>query len=234
VERVVPRPPRFRSQASRPCGRGTSQRFQHTRALRPCFMPRPSLGFALQSLPLADSRDPSRGPVAPLRSSTDVPASVLPRAPSPPVSPTPTPSPEGARGGLDPRTTISELSAGTVVVSPRFPPARGAHERRQPYRQLHPLRSLDPPASPFASTPTGLPRIRPRVAPKPPRNGPLRDRPIVIAGRCSPGLRPSRDILEPRALTDLPRSSRTDARTLVPCATGPHPHGDPRVSDPIG
>jgi hypothetical protein len=79
VERVVPRPPRFRSQASRPCGRGTSQRFQHTRALRPCFMPRPSLGFALQSLPLADSRDPSRGPVAPLRSSTGVLAGAEPR-----------------------------------------------------------------------------------------------------------------------------------------------------------
>jgi hypothetical protein len=221
VGRAVPSPPRRRPQASRPCGRGASRRFQHTRALRPCFMPRPSLGFSLQSLPLADSRDPSRGPVAPLRSSTGVLAGAEPRDLHRPFHRRPRPPRRERAVAWIPGRLAASFPRGPVVVRPRFPPTRGAHDLRQPYRQLHPLRSLDPPASPFASTTTGLPRSQPRVAPKPPRNDPLRDRPIAAAGRCSPGLRPSRDILEPRALPDLHRPSRADARTLVPCATEP-------------
>lgn len=243
MERVVPDPPRIRSQASQPFGRSASQRFQHTRASRPCFVPRPSLGFALQSLPLAGSRDPSRGPLCSL-------AVIHQRAdqrgtarPSRPVSPTPAPSPEGARGGLDPRTAISELSAGNRRGHSLLPARPWSRDLRQPYRQLHPLRSFDPPASPFAPTATGLPRIRPRVTPEPPRNDPLRSRPIAAAGRCSPELHPSRDVLEARVLRTLTslrpptlasQGPGAGVRTLVRCATQPRPHGDPCERDLIG
>lgn len=195
-------------------------------------MPRPSLGFALQSLPLAGSRDPSRGPVAPLRSSTDVPPAwhrprlhrPFPRRPHPPR--------EERAVAWFPERLWTSFPRGSCGLPPL--PARPWRARpAQAFRQLHPLRSLDPPANPFASAPTGLPRSQPRVAPKPPRNDPLRSRPIVTAGRCSPGLRPTRGALEARALSDPHRPLRAGARTLVPCATRPRPRGDPHERSPV-
>lgn len=69
-------------------------------------MPQPSLGFLLQSLPLAGIARPSRGPHAPSWSVTDVRRRAA-RALSPFVSPTPT----LARSSLDPRTTMGSLSS---------------------------------------------------------------------------------------------------------------------------
>jgi len=68
-------------------------------------MPLPSLGFLLQSLPLAKIARPSRGRSAPSRSSTGA-MRRAPRTLSPPVSPTPT----LARSCLVPPTTMSSLS----------------------------------------------------------------------------------------------------------------------------
>jgi hypothetical protein len=118
-------------------------------------MPQPFLGFSLQSLPLAEIAHPSRGHIAPLWLSTDVP-DVASRVLSPPVSPTPTLS----RSCLVPSDNYGLPFTRTEV---RFPVVLDPSDGTRPFRQLHPLRSLDPPASPYAST---------RVAPNP-RAAPL-------------------------------------------------------------
>jgi hypothetical protein len=142
-----PTPPRFRSQVF-----STSQRLPSSPGLRglvPCR--NRSWDSSLQSLPLAEIAHPSRGHVAPLPLSTDRLGRVT-GVVSPPVSPTPT-----------------LFSA--VAWFPRRLWAPFRHARRHasrspwtpsgetvPFRQLHRLRSLDPPASPFAPAQVSLNR----------------------------------------------------------------------------
>jgi hypothetical protein len=100
--------------------------------------------LSLQSLPLVEVVVPSRGPPAPLRSSTDLP--VRPHASrSPRVSPTPEP--------LDPVAWLpSRPWAPFPRGLPRLPVPLGCARLTVPDGRLHPLRSVPPPANPFAST----------------------------------------------------------------------------------
>jgi hypothetical protein len=128
---------RFRSQAFT-----TSQRFPSKSKFCDLVSCRSRLGFSLQSVPLTGIARPFQGRFASLRFSTDVP--------------------NGRHLGLitagfidaravrrscqSPPTTMGSLSTHPRA---RFPvsldPSHGTHL----FRQLHPLRSLDPPASPF-------------------------------------------------------------------------------------
>jgi hypothetical protein len=120
-----------------------SQRFAQARVPRPCFVPRPFLGFPLQSLPLTGIVSPSRGHLLPCghppaRGAThgrrlvasgfpDARARAqLPGSPGDYELPFPGPRP----GSRLPWTTVED----------------------RPSRQLHPLRSLAPPASPSPPT----------------------------------------------------------------------------------
>jgi hypothetical protein len=128
-------------------------------------------------------------------------ASVRHPRPSPPVSPTPTPF--GAVARLPRR-----LWAPFPRAEARFPVTLGSGGSRPPCRQLHPLRSLAPLASPFAST-----RAEARAS-----------------GRCSPGLpappetcsRASDPPTHPSARPEhAPRPVDLDARTGGPWPSDP-------------
>jgi len=110
-------------------------------------VPQPFVGFLLQSLPLTGIAKPLSRPacspgVIHQRSRRTH------RALSPTVSPTPTPK----RSCLVPPRTMGSLSSNAEASASRSPwaPASGIVDSRQ----LHPLRSLDPPASPFAIDPS--------------------------------------------------------------------------------
>lgn len=165
----------------------------HVRALRPCFMPLPPVGFSLQSIAPRKDRVRLSASLAPLQFSTTVPE-VRCASPRPPGF---TRRPRSWRGGLTPpeaRTSFPSLSSTRL----------GARSAR--------LRTLSR---------TGLRRLprRPGThAPGPPRSGGFRCfeaflPPRVRAhgaplsrthrSRCSPGLCPSRALnpVEPRTLS---------------------------------
>jgi hypothetical protein len=150
-------PPRFRSRAF-----STPQRFTSRPELRGLVSCRcRSWAFSCRGFPSQESRAPLEAAYAPLWSSTDArnaPAGSYHRR----FLQTPT----LARSGLVPPTTMGSLFTTAEAVLTRSPwtPANGTVTSRQ----LHPLRSLDPPASPFTYDPS---------CPEPP-------------GRSSPGLSP--------------------------------------------
>jgi hypothetical protein len=120
----------------------------------------------LQSVPLARIAHPSRGHMLPCGYPPTL-EDVLPKPLLPRVSPTSTLS----RSCLDPRTTMASLSThppgAATNRSPLSHPSKHAFRSAWvsssgtvPSHQLHPLRSLDPPASPFVP-----PRVTPRRPP---------------------------------------------------------------------
>jgi hypothetical protein len=130
---------------------------KQTRVSWPYFMPQPFLRFLLQSFPLTTGVCPSRDP----RLLCGYPPAFRNATPgflSPPVSPTPALS----HSCLDPRTTMDSLSRSrptlqrTEVRLHAFKnPSRSSwipSDGTEPFRQLHPFRSLLPPASPFTPT----------------------------------------------------------------------------------
>jgi hypothetical protein len=150
-----PTPPRRRSQAF-----SASQRFQHVRVPRPCFMPQPSVGALPSELSPRSDRAPVPGPLAPLQSSTDARRRAA-RDVRPVVSPTPALS----RSRLVPLPAPDALSS---AVSRCFPVAPDLTPREP-----------SPPVS-FTYSEAFFPlRIRSRRRELPP-----------AAGRCSPGLLP--------------------------------------------
>jgi hypothetical protein len=145
-EAGCPTPPRFRSQVF-----STSQRLPSSPGLHglvPCR--NRSWDSSLQSLPLAGIAHPSRGHIAPLSLSTDVLGRVtgflcrrFRRLPRP-----------SARSPGSPDAWASFWHArGRTSRSPWTPSGETV-----PFRQLHRLRSLDPPASPFAPARVSLNR----------------------------------------------------------------------------
>jgi hypothetical protein len=132
--------PRFRSQAF-----STSQRFPSRPKLRGLVSCRNrSWDSPFRVFPSQESRAPLEVALLPC----SYPPSCWNSASwslSPPVSSTST----LARSCLIPPSTMSSLSS-----SPRalLPFALGPDDETAPFRQLHLLRSLDPPASPFAPT----------------------------------------------------------------------------------
>jgi hypothetical protein len=105
-------------------------------------MPQPFLGFSLQSLPLAGIAHLSRGHIAPLRLSTDVLERRLPDLVTVGFADTHafTQLPGSSR----------QLWAPFPHTEVRFPFALDLGDEAVPFGQLHPLRSLDPPANPSA------------------------------------------------------------------------------------
>jgi hypothetical protein len=154
------------------------------------------------------SRGPLSRPPAPLRSSTDLP--VRPHASrSPRVSPTPEP--------LDPVAWLpSRPWAPFPRGLPRLPVPLGCARLTVPDGRLHPLRSVPPPANPFASTQAN-PRRRP-----------------LLSWVSSP----SETLTEPRSL-DPPRPVDLRSRPARrPCKTGvardrrPRRPKSPRLGEP--
>jgi hypothetical protein len=114
-----------------------------TRASRPCFMPQPFLGFSLQSLPLTGIARPSRGRFCSL-------VVIHPRAGRRLLDLITAGFPDSHAFTQLPGSS-RRLWASFSRAEARFPSAPGPNDGTRPFRQLHPLRSLDPPASPFAS-----------------------------------------------------------------------------------
>jgi len=112
------------------------------RVPRPCFVPQPFLGSPLQSLPLAGIASPLSGSLASLRSSTGVPRVPKSRR-----------SPLGFRRRLRPRAVADfPLGSRSSFQTPAWGILPDRLERRpmgRPFRWLHPLRSLPPPANPL-------------------------------------------------------------------------------------
>jgi hypothetical protein len=130
-------------------------------------MPQPFAGFLPSESSPHRNRAPLSGPHAPLRSSTDV----LERSHSDLVTARFTDA--HARAQLPGSPDDYELPFRALLGSPpqprrpasthrltRFPVTLGPCRETAPFRQLHPLRSLDPPASPFAPTQVA-PSLRP-------------------------------------------------------------------------
>jgi hypothetical protein len=171
------------------------------RVSRPCFMPQPFLGFSLQSLPLAGIAHPSRGHMLPCG--------------HPPACLTTPPGPCHRRFPRRPRFHAvawfpRRLWAPFSRAEARFPVAPGPSDGTRPFRQLHPLRSLDPPARPHAPT---------RVAPC--------QRAVPLLGfclsrafsSCASGSPPARTA-RARACPIARRLRRTTRRTLTPREPG--------------
>jgi len=97
-----------------------------------------------ESSPRRNRRPLSRSPLLPGGHSPTCRYAVS-RSLSPPVSPTSTLT----RGCLVPPTTMSSLF---TLPKERFPVTLGPSDETISFRQLHPLRSFNPPASPFAPT----------------------------------------------------------------------------------
>ena len=164
-------------------------------------MPQPFLGFSLQSLPLAEIAHPSRGHMLPCG--------------YPPTCLTPPPGPFAA--GFPDSHAFTQLPGSLRRLwtpfpraEARFPVALDPSDGTRPFRQLHPLRSLDPPARPSAST---------RVAP--------RQRAVPLLGFClsrafsshALGSRPARTS-RVRACPFARRLRRTTRRTVTPPELG--------------
>jgi len=172
-----------------------------TRVSRAYFIPLPSVGFSLQSVPLAGIARPSRGRTAPLWLSTSVLDAAsrvfhrrFPRRP------------RFHAVAWFPR----RLWAPFPRTEARFPVTLDPSDGTRPFRQLHPLRSLDPPPSPF--TPAW-------VAPN--------RRPILSWASAPLELSPSTprvlvDPLRPRGPEHAPhpKDRSTAQRTLTPLEPG--------------
>ena len=120
-----------------------SQRFAQARVPRPCFVPRPFLGFSLQSLPLAEIVVPSRGHLLPCGHSPACGASHDRRLVA-------SGFPDArARAQLPGSPGDYGLPFAELTPDSRLP---WTTDEGRPFRQLHPLRSFHPPASTFPPT----------------------------------------------------------------------------------
>jgi hypothetical protein len=121
-------------------------------SLRPCFVPKPFLGFSpFRGFPSQESRTPLGATCSPVVIHQR--AGTHPRRSYPPVSPTPA---SARRSCLVPPAASSHLSAHPKT---RFPVAHWITSGgTAPFRQLHRLRSLTPPANPFTPSQVALKR----------------------------------------------------------------------------
>jgi hypothetical protein len=108
----------------------------------PCFVPQPFLGSPPSEFSPRRERALLSKPPAPLQLSTNMREST-PRDFHPPVSPTPTPSRSCLVPPDDYELPFRKLNA-------RFPVTLISNDEALPFRWLHLLRSLVPPANPFA------------------------------------------------------------------------------------
>jgi hypothetical protein len=134
----IPTPPRFHSQVF-----STSQRFPGRSKFRGLVSSRcRSWDSPFRVFPSQESRAPFEAALLPC----GYPPTCWtpPPEPCPPVSPTPTLT----RSCLVPPALWDPFSRAET----RFPVTLGPIDRTRPFRQLHPLRSLDPPPSPFTPT----------------------------------------------------------------------------------
>jgi hypothetical protein len=142
--RAVPGSSRFHSQAYPPCDGPPLSGFLAGPSFAALFHAATVRGILPSECSPHRNRAPLSGPPAPLRLSTNV----LERS-----------FPDLIAAGFPDSHAFDAVAwlprrlwAPFSRAETRFPVTLGPSRRTTPFRQLHPLRSLDPPASPFAPT----------------------------------------------------------------------------------